>query len=499
VQFTRVFGGNGCIGRFDQWIYPFLSRDLDNRRITLEEAQELLECFFIKLNHFADINETAPRVYLNNDNLRNIALAGQSPDGQDASNELTYMCLEASAKLMLPEPKLNVRFFRDSPPQLLRETCRVLAKGTNVVAVFNDEVVVPALLRLGISLEEARDYCNDGCSELIIGGRSTIKFKVHDALPLLNEVVLAHAHCAPATFDALIADYLTSLVRFMPLDHGEERPITYPYFAASIEDCLEEAAPTGARYGINGTILAQVANSADALAAIKKLVYEEKALSWDQLLTAMKADFKGHEPVRQMLRNGAPKYGNDDDYVDSIAREIAEYFCDGVLERASNPQGFGPKRAPGFMSFGIHRKNDTTASPDGRRQGDPTANSFSPSPGMDKSGPTAVLKSVSKVDLTKASHGSVIDVALHKSVVQGQDAFEKFAAFVATFLKMRSAATLQINVIDRDTLLRARANPQSPEFKTLVVRVWGFSAVFVELPVALQDHVLARTEHGLVE
>lgn len=203
VQFTRVFGGNGCIGRFDQWIYPFLSRDLDNRRITLEEAQELLECFFIKLNHFADINETAPRVYLNNDNLRNIALAGQSPDGQDASNELTYMCLEASAKLMLPEPKLNVRFFRDSPPQLLQETCRVLAKGTNVVAVFNDEVVVPALLRLGISLEEARDYCNDGCSELIIGGRSTIKFKVHDALPLLNEVVLAHAHCAPATFDAL--------------------------------------------------------------------------------------------------------------------------------------------------------------------------------------------------------------------------------------------------------------------------------------------------------
>ena len=179
-----------------------------------------------------------------------------------------------------------------------------------------------------------------------------------------------------------------------------------------------------------------------------------------------------------------------------IVKEIAEYFCDAVHERSGNGDGPSGKWAPGFMSFGIQRKSDTPASPDGRRRGELTANSFSPSVGMDRSGPTAALRSVAKVDLTRASHGSVFDIALHSAIVKGDDAFEKFVALLTAFLKMRSAATLQVNVIDRDTLLKARANPDSPEFRTLIVRVWGFSAVFVDLPEGLQDHVIARTEHG---
>ena len=496
VQFTRVFGGHGCIGRFDQWMYPFYKEDIEQGRLTAEEAQELLECLFVKLNHFADINEVTPRTYVGNDNLRNISLAGQTPGGEDACNELTYMCLEASGKLMLPEPKLNVRFFSGSPPRLVRECCRVLAKGANVLAIFNDEVVIPALSKLGIPLEDVRDYCNDGCSELIIGGKGTIQFKVHDSLPVLNEMVLQAEHRSYETFEDVMADFKSRLTRFMPEDHGERLATTFPYFAAGIEDCLAEASPTAARYGINGSILAQVGNSADGLAAIRKFIYEDGTLTWDDLVHAMKLDFEGHEPLRQMLRNRAPKYGNDTDYVDDIVKEIAECFCNGVHERARNPQGPGSKRAAGFMSFGIHRKNDVPASPDGRRQGDPTANSFSPSVGMDRSGPTAVLRSVAKVDLTKASHGSVLDLALHSSIVQGKEALDKFAALVTTFLKMRSAATLQLNIIDRDTLLKARANPNAPEYRTLIVRVWGFSAVFVELPTALQDHVISRTEHG---
>ncbi|MDP6439605.1 MAG: pyruvate formate lyase family protein, partial [Candidatus Brocadiia bacterium] len=183
LQFVRVLGGRGCIGRFDQWMYPFYRRDIDQKRITQEQAQELLECLFVKLNHFPEARHS------DNDTLRNISLAGQTPDGRDASNELTYMCVEASAKLMLPEPKLNVRFFSDSPPGLVRACCRALAKGANTLAMYNDEVAVPSLVRLGIALEEARDYCNDGCSELIMGGKGTIKFKVHDALPVLNDLV----------------------------------------------------------------------------------------------------------------------------------------------------------------------------------------------------------------------------------------------------------------------------------------------------------------------
>ncbi|MDP6666678.1 MAG: pyruvate formate lyase family protein [Dehalococcoidia bacterium] len=490
LQFVRVFGGRGCIGRFDQWMYPFYRRDIDAQRITREEAQELLECLFVKLNHFPTAN------LADNDTLRNISLAGQTTDGWDACNDLTYMCLEASGKLMLPEPKLNVRFFPDTPSGLVRACGQVLAKGANTLAVFNDEVAVPSLVKLGIPLEEARDYCNDGCSELIMGGKGTIKFKVFDALPILTELVMGTDSKRYLTFDAVMADYKSRLDEVMPVEPGPARPVTFPFFAASIEDCLAEASPTAARYGINGCILAQAGNAADGLAAIKQLIYDESTVTWDQLRNALESDFVGHESLQQRLKTRTSKYGNDDDYVDDLLVEIAEHFCDGVHARSHNGEGPGGKWAPGFMSFGIHRKSDTPASPDGRSRGELTANSFSPAVGMDRNGPTAALRSVAKVDLTKASHGSVFDIALHSAIVKGDDAFEKFVALLATFVKMRSAATLQVNVIDRDTLLRARENPDLPEFRTLIVRVWGFSAVFVELPVGLQDHVLARTEHG---
>jgi formate C-acetyltransferase len=496
VQFTRVLGGRGCIGRFDQWLYPFCRRDVDRGRITQDEAQELLECLFLKMNEYGGMVEAEGTRIAPNDDLRNIALAGQTADGQDACNELTYMCLEASAKLMLPEPKLNVRFYAGSPRSLLRACCRVLAKGANVLAIFNDEVVIPALSRMGIPLGDARDYCNDGCSELIIGGKGTIWFRVHDALSALRETVLQAEHRPYATFDEVVADFKSRLIPFMPQWPAEDAAVTFPFFAATIEDCLEKASPTGARYSIYGSILAEVANAADGLAAIEKLIYEEQTLTWAELVAALKADFVGFEPLRQRLRNRTPKYGNDDAAADRLAKEIAEDFCDGVHERAHNRAGPGAKWAPGLMCFGIHGKSQLPASPDGRRQGDPCANSFSPAVGMDRSGPTAVLQSVSKVDLTKASHGSVLDIAFHSSAIRGEEGMEKFVSLAQAFLDMACTATLQVNVVDRETLLRARQSPDAPEYRTLIVRVWGFSAVFVELPEALQDHVLARTEHG---
>ena len=496
LQFTRVFGGRGCIGRFDQWMYPFYRDDIDNGRITRSEGQELLECFFIKTAHFPHANQA------DNDTLRNIAVAGQTAEGRDSSNELSYMCIEASGKLMLAEPKINVRFFEGTPHELLRATAQVLAKGANNLAIFNDEVAVPSLVQIGIPIEEARDYCNDGCSELIMGGKGTIKFKVTDAIPVLNELVYSTASTAGKnfpTFDKVMADYKSRLTEFMPDGSGPARPVTFPFFAAAIEDCLEEASPAAARYAINGKILAQVGNAADGLAAIRQLIFDERSLSWDQLRAAMEANFEGYESLYQTLKTRTAKFGNDNDYVDSIAKEIAEFFCDGVHERSQNTEGPGGKWAPGFMSFGIHRKSDHGASPDGRKKGELTANSFSPAVGMDTSGPTAVLRSVAKVDLERGGHGSVLDIALHSAIVRGNDAFEKFVALLTVFLKMPSTITLQVNIIDRDTLLKARENPDNPEFRTLIVRVWGFSAVFVDLPTGLQDHVLARTQHGALQ
>jgi len=198
-----------------------------------------------------------------------------------------------------------------------------------------------------------------------------------------------------------------------------------------------------------------------------------------------------------MILNRAPKFGNDDDYVDRIAIEVAHHFLDGVHKHARNVPGPGPKRMAGLMSFGLQNKRQLPATADGRRQGDVTANSFSPAPGRDTAGPTAALKSVGKLDATKASFGATLDLALHTSGLSGPDGLQKLMGLVETFLTLPCATTLQVNVIDRETLLRARADPTNPAYRTLIVRVWGFSAVFPELIPALQDHVLARTEHVL--
>jgi len=429
--------------------------------------------------------------------MRNMTLGGQTPGGKDACNELTIMCLRAAARLMLPEPKVNVRFFQGSPHHLLRACCRVLAKGMNALAVYNDDVAIPALVRLGIPLEDARDYCNDGCQELIIGGRTFTRFTVYDALLALRETVLSGAKDGYPTFQDVMQGFKAHLLRFTPAGPRGDGPITFPFFAASVDDCLQKASPTGARYSIWGSILGEVGNTADGLAAIEQFIYKDRVLSWADLASALEANYQGYEPLRQMLRNRAPKYGNDVDSVDRIAKEIAEYYCDAVQGNGRNREGYGPKEAAGFMLFIIQYKNLIPASPDGRRQGDPVATSLSPAVGMDRNGPTAALKSASKIDLTKASYGSVLDLALNTSVVQDEEGFDKFVSLIDSFLTLPSTATLQVNMIDRDTLLKGRENPDAPQYRTLIVRVWGFSAVFVELSPALQDHVLLRTEHRL--
>jgi len=495
MWFTFMFGGRGSIGRFDQWMYPLCRKDVESGRMTLDEAQELIENYFIKLNYFAG----------NNDSLRNIALAGQTREGEDACNDVTTMCLVAAGRLMLPEPKLNVRFFKDSPRELLELSCRLTCKGLSNPAYFNDEVALPGLLRLGIPLEEARDYCNDGCSELIIGGKSTIGFRNFDALPMLNKTVQQGVQEPFEDFSAVVESFKERMEAEIPDGRdGKSEGIypfgaepTFPFFSASIDDCLEKATTRGVRYSIWGRIPSQMGNVADGLAAIKRLIYDQKTLSWGELDAALKSDFADCEPLRQKILNRAPKYGNDDDEVDHILRDVAEHFCDALHERVQNELGPGGKSAPGFMTFGIHYRRFLPATPDGRKAGENVASSFSPALGRDRNSPTAVLKSASKVDLSKAGHGSVLDVAFHPSALKGEEGFQKLASFVDTFLKLPCTTTLQLNVLDKESLLAARENPSDPRYRTLLVRVWGFSTVFVTLDPALQQHVIERTDHSL--
>lgn len=485
--FAFLFGGRGCIGRFDQWLWPFLECDLSGGRLSEHAARELLQSLWVKLNAFAG----------NNDSLRNVSLAGQTRDGREGCNALTFMCIEATEALRLPEPKINVRFHRGSPPELLTACCRCLRKGLSQPAIYNDEVALPALARAGVPAEDAREYCNDGCEEIILGGKCTSQFSVFDTLPLLNETLLRAETEPYASFKAVVDDLKGRLTRWMPDDTGPVQAVTHPFFAASIDDCLEAASPLGARYHLTGNIIAETANVADGLAAIKRLVFEEQRVSWQELIDAVRADYEGREALRQMILGRAPKFGNDDDYVDALATEVAESFLDGVMQHAGNGQGPGCKRMSGLMSFGLQKKQQLAASPDGRRQGDNTANSYSPAPGRDRSGPTAVLNSVGKLDATKAPFGVTLDLALHTSALDGPQGAAKLEALVRTFLAKPCCTTLQLNVIDRATLLRAQADPTNAEYRTLIVRVWGFSAAFPELIPELQAHVIERKEHEL--
>ena len=486
MWFTFMVGGRGSIGRFDQWMGPLYQKDMESGHLSHQAAQELLENYFIKLNYFAG----------DNDSLRNIVLGGQTPQGEDACNTVTAMCLVAAGRLMLPEPKLNVRFFDGSPPELLELSCRLTCKGLSNPAYFNDRVAIPSLMRLGIPLEEARDYCNDGCSELILGGKSTISFENFDTLPLLNETVQRGAAQPYSDFTEVVTDFEQRLTERPPGRQIGKGQVTYPYFAASLDDCLVEASTSGVRYNIWGSIPSQMGNVADGLAAIKKFIFDEKSLTWAELNTALENNFEGDEPLRQKILNRAPKYGNDEDEVDHILKEISEHFCDTLHEKAQNGVGPGHKTAPGFMTFRIHKRRFIPATPDGRKQEDHVASSFSPALGRDNNGPTAVLKSVSKVDLSKAGHGSVLDIAFHPSALQGEEGLQKFVSFVETFLKLPATTTLQVNIVDRETLLAARENPTDPRYRTLLVRVWGFSTVFVTLDPALQEHVIERTKHA---
>lgn len=485
--FTHMFGACGSIGRLDQWMVPFYRRDIATGVLTQEEAQELLENLWIKLNYFAG----------NNDSLRNVALGGQTSAGADACNEVTYMGLKATAKLKLPEPKLNLRLFSGSPPELLTAGCRTICLGLSQPSIFNDEVAVPALVNIGIPLEVARDYCNDGCSEFVTGGVGTSAFGVFGTIPVFNETVREAAAKNVETFDEVMDDFKHRLTHFMPSGPKEVRQVTHPFFAASIDDCLKKASPDGVLYTIFSRIPSQLAHVADGLVAIRKYIYEERSLTWDELITALNDNYEHQKPLRQRLLNRTPKYGNDNAEVDLIIKEIAEYFCDETHRRAQNPQGLGAKQTAGFMNFGIHGQREVPACADGRKQGENIPNSFSPALGRDRSGPTAVLKSVAKVDMTKAGHGSVLDMNFSLSSLKGPEVFEKFVAFVKTFLELPCTATLQVNTLDRSALLKAKEHPDDPQYRTLLVRVWGFSTVFVTLDPALQNHVLERMEHVL--
>jgi len=483
------------MGRFDQYMWPFLEGDLEAGRLTEEEARELLDSLWFKYASFTDVDA---------DNLQNLILGGQTPDGSDATNPLSHMCLDSTDRLGLIDPKVSVRVHRGTPEEFLGKTCEIIAKGVCHPGVYNDEAIIPALVESGIPLEDARDYTNDGCSEILVQGKTNpwayeARVKLLTCLERVTERLeeyesfeeIMAALKQEVTLAVTLATSTTNL-----LQAATPYISPNPLISATVGDCIEKALDLtegGAVYNSSAVCATGVADTADGLAALKKLVYEEGAVGRKELAEALRNDFEGRERLRLMLLNRAPKFGNDDEYVDSIAAELVEHLAVEV-SRHRNPRG--GRYILGLFSYGMYIGHGivTGATPDGRKAGAFISPNFSPAPGRDRKGPFAALKSTTRVDQMLTPNGTSLDLTLHPSAVRGPQGVEKLMAFLRSFVEL-GGMQVQFNIADAAVLREAQAEPE--KHGNLTVRLWGFPAYFVRLPKEFQNHIIARTEHNI--
>jgi pyruvate formate-lyase/glycerol dehydratase family glycyl radical enzyme len=506
-------------GRFDQYMLPCLERDLGSGRLTLPEAQVLLEHLWLKFSEIVLLRSSASARYFAGFPIGfNIVLGGQLPGGSDATNFLSYMCLRAQADLKLTQPNLSIRIHKNSPQDFLMAASFVISQGSGMPQVFNDEVIVPGQLNRGITPDDALNYAAVGCVELSTPGKAlgwsdAAMFNMARVFeitlfggkdPLLGQQIGLETLTLEemSSFEELEAAYDKQLTHFIPLmvqgcnivDRIHAGVLPSPFLSLVIGDCIErglDVTAGGAHYNFSGVQGVQIANVADSLAAVRQAVFEERWLTAGELLAALRSNYEGRETLRQRLLNHIPKYGNDDDHVDGLASKWADRYSDLVSQYDTVRGGV---YQPGFYTVSAHvpMGANVGATPDGRHAGEPLADGgLSPSAGRDRKGPTAVLRSVSKIDLELASNGTLLNMKFLPAFFDGERALEKFVILLRGFCKLR-IPHVQFNVVSAATLRDAQMTPE--KYWHLVVRVAGYSAYFTELDKDLQDEIIRRTE-----
>lgn len=491
-------------GRFDQYMYPFYERDIRSGRLTQEKALELLESLWIKFNEVVALRSAESAKHFAGFPIGyNIVVGGVDEEGRDATNELSYLCLKATEDVRLPQPNIGIRIHSQSPHAFLRKAAEVIRLGTGLPQVFNDEVAIPAYLNRGVALEDARNYAVVGCVELSIPGKT---YGLHDiALFNLMKVLEETLQDDFNSFDELMEDYKRRIVEGVKLmiegsnvvDRAHREVAPTPFLSLFIDDCLEKGLDVtegGARYNFSGVQGIGIANVADSLQVVKKVIFDEKKLDFSELKEMLKADYKGYETWQQFFINKVEKYGNDIDEVDMRALEVLRFYCKEV-EKYKNIRGGYFQPGAYTVSAHIPLGADVGATPDGRNAGEQLADGgLSPMVGRDKKGPIAVLRSVSKLDSYLLSNGTLLNQKFHPSALEGEDGIEKFVAYLKAFSALK-ITHIQFNIVIADTLRDAQKHPD--EYRTLVVRVAGYSAFFTELDKGIQEDIIRRTEHGI--
>ncbi|MHA1230694.1 MAG: pyruvate formate lyase family protein, partial [Candidatus Helarchaeota archaeon] len=510
-------------GRFDQYMYPFYEKDIREGRLTPEFAKELLQCYWIKHNYAYDFHgRVGKNQGINSGFGQLITLSGMGPNGEDLTNDLTYLILEVIEEMNMLEPKINIRIHKNTPDKLLDRICDILAKTQGSPFLINfDEHAIRGLRWEGEPEELLWNYAPVGCLENTLQGceragtvdvninlAKAIELVLNNGKDLVNNKKLGIKTGNPSSFKTFeefynaykkqlrcILDHI--LDNAIKADEIRSKYEPTPYLSLLIDGCVEKGKDItagGAKYNYITVEGIALATAIDSLIAIKKLVYDERKITMQQLIEAIKNNFEGYEKIRQILINRAPKFGNDIDEVDELGRDLSEFWTKYVFTKVSPPTG--RRFRGGYLSWNyfISYAPMTAATPDGRKCGMFLSNALCPVNGADKKGPTAVINSVGKLNLETAPNGGSHTLNLSTALLKNKEHIEKLKALIRSYGE-NGGTCLQINIINADMLKDAQKNPE--KYSNLLVRVTGYNAYFVMLGIEIQNEIINRVSHKI--
>lgn len=553
-------------GRFDQYLYPYYKNSIDNGSLTREFAQEILDCIWVKFNDLNKARDEASSYGFAGYSLfQNLTAGGQNAEGIDATNDLSFLCIQASMHTQLPAPSFSVRIWNGTPNEFLIKCAELTRTGVGLPAYYNDEVIIPALMSRGVTLADAREYGIIGCVEpqkpfktdgwhdaaffnmcrpleLVFSNGvdkgAQISIKTGNVEDMTTFEEFYNAYKAQETY---MIGLMVNAINAIDTAHSERVPL--PFLSCMVEDCVKEGKTVqegGAHYNFTGPQGFGIANMADGLWAVKTLVFDEKKVSMAELKDALIHNYgqglspkaaknatqevvinlakagksvnesqvadicrmfltgeqnpakrKRYEEILDMI-NELPKYGNDIEEIDLLARDVANIYAK-ELEKHKNPRGGMFQAGLYPVSANVPLGEQTGATPDGRLANTPIADGVGPRQGADTKGPTAAANSVAKLEHGRASNGTLYNQKFHPSALSGNAGLQNFASYIRAFFDQKGMH-MQFNVVSKETLLDAQKHPEN--YKSLVVRVAGYSALFTSLSKALQDDIISRTEQA---
>lgn len=510
-------------GRMDQYLYPFYYNDINLGKIEYDHAIELLDALFIKFNQIVYMRNAQSAKYFAGFPIGfNITIGGQKKNGDDATNELSYLILKALDHVRLPQPNLTARLHKHSPDEFISECSRVIGLGTGMPQIVNDESIIPALKAIGIEQEDSTDYALVGCVELSTQGNflgwsdaamfnlvKVLELTMNDGRCMITGMQLglktgslrnySDYNSFENAFSKQIDFFIQKMIRVCEaVEKCHQIHLPSPFLSSVVDDCLvkgKDVTAGGAKYNLSGIQAIQVANIADILAVLKILVFDDEVIKKETLLDALRDNFAGNEPLRQLCINHVPKYGNDIAWVDENGAKWIAYFAD-KLKEYKNFRGGRYNMGLYTVSAHVPMGQNVGATPDGRLSQTPLADGgLSPMYGRDHSGPTAVLNSVSRITSQIAGNGTLLNMKFLPSFFNNDNDREKFTSLLKSFIYL-PVHHVQFNVVTSEELIRAKADPES--YRGLTIRVAGYTAYFTELAEDLQDEIIKRTTYGEV-